>query len=144
MQRNPLIKGNLLRLRHFLYQLLAGGVFYFSLTGSQLILKLWPSAQLAAIVLGIVFACLAVFMNTVFGVQRLHDAGYNGLWLLLVYAIPVLLAAATVVTFGIAARLGIDADPYFKMAWFVMECVSMIPWIIVCILPSKRENNPWI
>lgn len=132
MQRKPLIKGNLSRLRHLLYQfLLVPLVMFIGVGVAEIMRAIWPASESAGIVFVAVFICLGMLMAVIFLVQRLHDAGYSGLWLLAIFFVIILL-------FVIAISIG---NP---LVYLVMNFIAMIPTIVICALPSKRENNPWI
>ena len=131
MQRKPLIKGSLSRLRHLLYQfLLVPLVLFISIGAWEITKEMWPAAESADIVVAVAIGALVVLMALVFLVQRLHDAGYSGLWLLAV--------------FFVNATLGIVSSSVDPLTAFVISLITLIPTIIICALPSKRENNPWI
>ena len=124
MQRKPLIKGNLPRLRHFLYQIF----LWPTAIAVALIARIMTTSEWATVIVVLFATCLA----TVYYVQRLHDAGYSGIWVLACFVVNISLD-------GVALFV---EDPLVK--WLVIRGIGAIPWIIVCILPSKRENNPWI
>lgn len=123
MQRKPLIKGNLPRLRHFLYQILLWPITLVVVTAIRI------TTESSWLVLILFFLCW--FLSVVYCVQRLHDAGHNGIWVLACLFFAFLLNAVA---------LSFEDN----LTVFAIRGIGMIPWIIICILPSKREGNPWI
>ena len=139
MQRKPLIKGNLSRLRHLLYQfLLVPLVMFIGLGVMTITPTIWPAAEDASIAVGFVGIFISLLMATVFLVQRLHDAGHSGFWLLALFLVNILLAVVASFASPVENELAV------LVTSAILNATSIIPAIIICALPSKRENNPWI